>query len=179
MKNLFFAILAGLTLASCSEISTDPTPARATRTAQTVTISYAKTASTIASDTLLTGEQLNVYVLVPTANADGTLTFPPITSTTTPTFTTSNLTAAAQSFTVATGLTVAENTPSTGMRIVLRTTNRPGRRSGSQRLTASVVINGVTKATVTHQGTNFSRTATPTGGFFTTTLDTNVAAYLF
>jgi hypothetical protein len=179
MKNLFFAILAGLTLVSCSEISTDPAPTRVTRTAQTVTITYAKTASTIASDTLLTSEQLNVYVLVPTTNADGTLTYPAITSAITPTFTTSSFTTAAQSYTVATNLTVAENTPSTGMRIVLRTTNRPGRRTGSQRLTASVVINGVTKATANHQGTNFSKTASATGGFFTTTLDTNVSAYLF
>lgn len=179
MKHLFFAILAGLTLASCSEISTDPAPARVTRTAQTVTITYAKTASTIANDTLLAGEQLNVYVLVPTANADGTSTYPAITSTTAPTFTTNSFTTAAQSYTVATNLVVAENTPSTGLRIVLRTTNRPGRRTGSQRLTASVLINGVSKATVTHQGTNFTKTASATGGFFTTTLDTNVSAYLF
>ncbi|WP_046246690.1 hypothetical protein [Hymenobacter terrenus] len=179
MKHLFFAILTCLILASCSEISTDPAPARATRTAQTVTITYAKTASTIANDTLLQGEQLNVYVLTPTANADGTLSYPAITSATAPTFTTSSFTTAAQSYTVATNLTVAENTPSTGMRIVLRTTNRPGRRAGSQRLTAAVLINGESKATINHQGTNFSRTAPASGGFFTTTLDTNVSVYTF
>jgi len=181
MKQFFFAIIAGLTLASCSEISTDPAPARVTRTAQTVTINYAKTASTIASDTLLVGD-LNVYVLIPTTNADGTLAYPAITAATAPTLTVpvvAGTAAVAQTLTVATNLTVAENTPNTGMRIVLRTTNRPGRRTGSQRLTAALAINGVTKATVTHQGTNFARTALPTGGFYTTSLDTNVAAYTF
>ena len=179
MKYLFFAILAGLGLASCSEISTDPAPARVTRTAQTVTINSLPTASTIANDTLLQGARLDVYTLTPTTNADGTLSFPAITSATTPAFTTTNFTVAAQTFTVATNLTVAENTPSTGIRLVLRTTNRPGRRTNSQRLTASVVVNGANKATLTHQGTNFSRTASATGGFFTTSLDTNVAAYVF
>ncbi|WP_022824015.1 hypothetical protein [Hymenobacter norwichensis] len=178
MKNLFFALLAGLVLASCSEISTDPAPVRATRTAQTVTITYAQTASTIANDTTLQNPQLNVYVLTPTTNADGTLSYPPITTATVPAFTTTNF-ASPQPFTVATNVTVSENTPSTGIRLVLRTTNRPGRRANSQRLTASVVINGASKATVTHQGTNFSRTASATGGFFTTQLDTNVAAYAF
>lgn len=178
MKNLFFAILTGLALASCSEISTDPAPTRATRTAQTVTITYAQTASTIVSDTTLQNPRLDVYVLTPTANADGTFSYPAITSTTTPAFTTTNF-SAPQPFTVATNLTVAENTPSTGIRLVLRTSNRPGRRANSQRLTATVSVNGVSKATVTHQGTNFSRTASAVSGFFTTTLDTNVAAYLF
>jgi hypothetical protein len=177
MKNILLA-LVGLALASCSEISTDPAPARVTRTAQTVTITFAKTASTIVNDTLLQGEQLNVYVLTPTANADGTLTYPAITAAT-PTFTTKTFTTAPQSYSVATNLVVSENTPSTGMRIVLRTTNRPGRRTNSQRLTASVVINGTTKATVLHQGSNFTRTAAAIGGFYTTTLDTNVSAYTF
>ena len=178
MKNLFFAILAGVVLASCSEISTDPAPVRATRTAQTVTVSYAQTASTIANDTTLQNPRLDVYVLTPTVNADGTLSYPAITAATTPAFTTTNF-SAPQPFSVATNVTVTENTPSTGIRLVLRTTNRPGRRSNSQRLTASIVINGASKATVTHQGTNFSRTASATGGFFTTTLDSNVAAYTF
>jgi hypothetical protein len=178
MKHLFFALLAGVTLASCSEISTDPAPVRATRTAQTVTITYAQTASTIANDTTLQNPRLDVYVLTPTVNTDGTLSYPAITPTTTPAFTTTNF-SAPQPFSVATNLTVAENTPSTGIRLVLRTTNRPGRRTNAQRLTASIVVNGSSKATTTHQGTNFSRTASATGGFFTTTLDSNVAAYTF
>ena len=179
MKNIFL-LCAGVVLASCSEISTDPAPVRATRTAQTVTISYAQTASTIASDTLLQSARLDVYVLTPTANADGTLSYPAITSITVPTFTTTNFTSIAQSFAVASDVTVAENTPSTGIRLVFRTANRPGRRANSQRLTASVVINGLTKTPAfNHQGTNFSRTAAPVNGSYTTTADTNVAAYLF
>lgn len=181
MKQFFFAMLAGLTLASCSEISTDPAPARTTRTAQTVTINFAKTASTLASDTLLVGE-MNAYVVVPITNADGTLTYPAITATTTPTFTTpvtAGTAATAQTYTVATNLVISENTPSNSVRIVLRTTNRPGRRTGSQRLTASLFINGVSRATATHQGLSFSRTATATGGFFTTSLDANLAGYAF
>lgn len=179
MKNILLMLFAGLTLASCAEISTDPAPDRATRTAQTVTINYTQTASTIISDTLLQGARLDVYVLTPTTNTDGTLSYPAITSTTVPSFTTTTFTTTAQSFTVATNQTVAENTPSTGIRLVLRTTNRPGRRTGSQRLTAAVVVNGASKATLTHQGLNFTRTASASGGFFTTTLDTNVSAYVF
>ncbi|MFD2718402.1 hypothetical protein ACFST9_06730 [Hymenobacter monticola] len=181
MKQLFFAMLAGLTLASCSEISTDPAPTRLTRTAQTVTINFAKTASTLANDTLLVGE-MNAYVLVPTVNADGTLTYPAITAATTPTFTTpvtAGTAATAQTYTVATNLVITENTPSNSVRVVLRTTNRPGRRTGSQRLTAALLINGTSRATATHQGTNFSRTAVPTGGFYTTSLDANLAGYAF
>ncbi|UOQ67197.1 hypothetical protein [Hymenobacter volaticus] len=178
MKNIFFAVLAGISLASCSEISTDPAPTRATRTAQTVTVTYARTASTIAGDTTLQNPRLDVYVLTPTVNTDGTLSYPPITATSTPAFTTTDF-SNPQPFSVATNLTVTENTPSTGIRLVLRTSNRPGRRNNSQRLTASIVINGASKATATHQGSNFSRTATATGGFFTTTLESNVAAYTF
>ncbi|GAB3869852.1 hypothetical protein GCM10028824_17580 [Hymenobacter segetis] len=189
MKQLIFALLAGLTLASCSEISTDPAPARVTRTAQSVAISYALTAPTaLVGDTLLQGARVDVYTLAPTVNADGTITYPAITSASVPVFTTTNVTTTAQTFTIplASSLTVAENTPNLGIRVVLRTTNRPGRRTtatgnpfNSQRLTASVIINGASKATFIHQGTNFSKTATASGGFFTTTTDTNVAAYVF
>ncbi|MDO7846717.1 hypothetical protein Q5H92_10145 [Hymenobacter sp. M29] len=180
MKQLFFAILAGLTLASCSEISTDPAPARVTRTAQTVTVTYNLTSSTIASDTLLQGAQIDVYTLKPTTNADGTLTYPAITASTAPVFTTTAITTTAQTFTVATGLTVAENTPNLGIRVVLRSSNRPGRRTNSQRLTAAVVINGTSRATFNHQGTNFSRTAAvPSVGYFSTTGDANVAGYVY
>lgn len=189
MKNIFFAVLAGIGLASCSEISTDPAPARATRTAQTVAISYALTPSSLPNDTLLRGARIDVYTVAPTTNADGTLSYPPITSTSTPDFTTTNVTTTTQSFVLpVSNLTVTENTPSLGIRIVLRTTNRPGRRTtantantaNAQRLTASVVVNGVAKTpAIIHQGTNFTRTATASGGFFTTTVDSNVAAYTF
>ena len=190
MKQLFFALLAGLALTSCSEISTDPAPARTTRTVQTVAVSYALTSSSsaLANDTTLQGAQVLVYTVEPTANADGTFSYPGITSASVPVFTSTTVTTATQTFTIplASSLTVAENTPSLGIRIVLRTTNRPGRRTtatgnpaNSQRLTASVIINGASKATFTHQGTGFSKTAAPTGGFYTTTSDTNVAAYVF
>ena len=175
-----------MALASCSEISTDPAPVRVTRTAQTVAISYALTNSSLPADTVLQGARVDVYTVTPTNNADGTLSYPPITSASTPVFTTTNVTTSSQTFTLpVSNLTVQDNTPNLGIRVVLRTTNRPGRRvtpanpANAQRLTASVIINGVSKATVIHQGTNFSRTATPSGGFFTTTLDTNVAAYTF
>jgi hypothetical protein len=187
MKTLFFAILTGLTLASCSEISTDPAPTRATRTAQTVAISYALTASSLPNDTLLQGARIDVYTVTPTTNADGTISYPSITSASTPVFTSTTVTTTPQSFTLpVSNLVVTENTPSLGIRIVLRTTNRPGRRTtpnnpgNAQRLTASVVVNGVAKTpAIVHQGTNFSRTASASGGFFTTTTDTNVAAYTF
>lgn len=177
MKQLFFALLAGLVFSSCSEISTDPAPVRATRTAQTVTVTYAQTASTIANDTTLQNPRLDVYVLAPTVNADGTISYPTLTGAT-PAFTVTNF-SNPQPYTVATNVTVTENTPSTGIRLVLTTTNRPGRRTNSQSLTASVVINGTSKQTITHRGLGFSRTAAPTGGVFTTALDTNIAAYLF
>ena len=186
MKRLFFALIAGLSLASCSEISTDPAPARNTRTAQTVTVTYALTASTLANDTLLQGARIDVYTLTPTVNTDGTLSYPAITSTTTPDFTSTNVTTTPQSFAISTtNISVADNTPNLGIRIVLRTTNRPGRRTtpaspaNAQRLTASLLINGASKATFIHQGLNFSRTATASGGYFTTTSDTNIAAYTF
>lgn len=177
MKHVFFAILASLALASCSEISTDPAPARTTRTAQTVTVTYAQTASTIASDTTLQNPRLDIYVVKPTVNDDGTINYPTLTGLT-PSFTVTNF-ANPQPISIATNLTVAENTPSTGLRFVFSTTNRPGRRANSQRLTASVVVNGTSKATFNHQGTNFSRTAAATGGMYTSTFDTNIAAYAF
>lgn len=177
MKQLFFAMLTGLALTSCSEISTDPAPARTTRTAQTVTVTYAQTASTIANDTTLQNPRLDVYVLVPTVNADGTISYATLTGAM-PAFTVTNF-SNPQPFTVATNVTVSENTPSTGIRLVLTTTNRPGRRANSQNLTASVVINGTSKQTITHRGLGFSRTAIPAAGVFTTALDTNIAAYLF
>ena len=177
MKNLLFLLGAALGLASCSDISTDPAPARATRTAQTVTVTYAQTASTIANDTTLLNPRLEVYVVTPTRNDDGTFSYPNVTGAA-PTFTVTNF-ANPQPLSIATNLTVTENTPSTGIRLVLSTTNRPGRRTNSQRLTAAVLVNGVSKATLTHTGTNFSRTATPTAGLFTTAVETNVSAFVF
>ena len=177
MKHIYLSLLAGLALASCSEISTEPAPARVTRTAQTVTVTYARTASTIVNDTVLVNPRLDVYVLTPTVNSDGTLTYPTLTGTT-PVRTITDF-SNPQPISIATNLTVAENTPNTGIRFVFSTTNRPGRRSNSQRLTASVVINGASKATFNHQGTNFSRNASATGGRYTSSSDTNVAAYTF
>ncbi|HEX8429520.1 hypothetical protein [Hymenobacter sp.] len=182
MKHVFFTLLSGLALVSCSEISTDPAPVRVTRTAQTVTINYARTASTIASDTLLVDPRLDIYVLTPTVNTDGTLSYPTLTGATpVKTIRGTEFTSAAQSYTVATNLTVSENTPSTGIRLVLSSTNRPGRRANSQRLTANLLVNGVSKTPtpLTLQGSSFTRTAAPVAGRYSVTLDTNVAAYTF
>ena len=181
MKNALLLLLTGLALvsASCSEISTDPAPARATRVAQTVTVTYARTASTIANDTTLQNPRLEVYLLKPVANSDGTFSYPTLTGATPDFVATATDFANPQPITIATNLTVTDNTPSLGVRLVLTTTNRPGRRANSQRLNAAILVNGVSKFTMVHQGLSFSRTAAPTAGVYTTALDTNVASFVF
>ena len=181
MKYAFLALFAGLALSSCSEISTDPAPQRATRTAKTVSVTYARTASTIADDTVLINPRLDVYVLPATVNANGTLSYGSlIGATPTVTITEADF-ADPKPISIATDVVVTENTPSTGIRLVLSSSNLPGRRANSQSLTASVVINGVTKTpSLVHRGLGFSKTAKAgANGRFNSTLDTNIANYLF
>lgn len=180
MKNLALTLLTFLVLGGCTRDDDTPTPARVARTAQIFTITYARTASTIASDTVLLNPQLQVFVLPAQANADGTFTYAATTgmAAVAPTLTITNFTTTAQTITLPTPpQTVADGTPNVGIRLVLTTTNRPGRRASSQRLTAAVLGNGVSRASITHTGTNFSKTATSTAGVFTTAVETNVAAY--
>jgi hypothetical protein len=176
MKYLALICLAALGLASCSEDESTPTPERITRTAQTVTLTYARTASSIVGDTLLQNPRLDVYLLRPTMNENGTMTYPTTTGAT-PNFSITDF-SNPQPLTLATNLSVGSQ-PDLGVRVVMTTSNRPGRRANSQRLTASLLINGTSRVSFTHTGLNFSRTATPINGVFTTTGDANVAAYLF
>jgi len=74
MKQYFLASLAALALfSSCSEISTLPAPVRATRTANTVTVTYLRTASLQPGiDTVLANPRLDIFVLSSSPNPDGT-----------------------------------------------------------------------------------------------------------
>lgn len=180
MKHLALTLLTALALGACTRADDTPAPARVARTAQTFTITYARTASTIAGDTVLLNPQLQVFVLPAQANADGTFTYPATTgmAAVAPTLTITNFTTAAQTITLPTPpQTVTDGTPNLGIRLVLTTTNRPGRRASSQRLTAAVLGNGVSRAAITHTGTNFSRTAAAINGVFTTATETNVAGF--
>lgn len=179
MKHLFLSFLTASTLlVSCSTVSTDPAPTRATRTATTVTVTYARTASTIASDTTLVGPQLDVYLLPATTNADGTLSYP-TTSGLKPFATITDFANPHPLSLTSVPITVQDGVPSLGVRLMLSTVNRPGRRTNAQRLTASLLINGTSRATLTESGTSFSRTAMATNGRFSTVLDTNVAGYVY
>lgn len=178
MKHLALTLLAALAVASsCTRDDDTPAPARQTRTFQTVTVTAALSPSTIPNDTTLQNPQVQVFVLTPTVGANGALTYPATSGSAAvapvATFTSFG---SAQTFTLP-AQTIADG-PNTGLRLVLTSANRPGRRANSQRLTASVVVGGGTpRLTVTHTGTNFSRTAQPTGGLFTTASETSVASY--
>lgn len=180
MKHIFLATLAGLSLASCAEINTDPAPVRATRTVQTATLTYSLTTPGAASDTTLQNPKLEVYTYPVTVGADGLTTTTPTVAGTLLTTVTSF--SPAQPI-VLTGVpvTVTDGVAApVGVRVVLTSTNRPGRRSAAQRLTTSIVVNGVTRGTVaTLQGTAFSRTAPPVNGLYTVTGSTNIGGYTF
>jgi len=190
MKQYFLASLAALALfSSCSEISTLPAPVRATRTANTVTVTYLRTASLQPGiDTVLANPRLDIFVLSSSPNPDGTQTYGSAGNT--------RLVASITDFTTPAPVTltnvpivVQDGVPSLGIRLVFSTDNYPGRRGAitgpprvdfSQRLQAFLNINGVTRlATFNHTGTNFSRTARPVGGRYTTTSETNISGYVF
>lgn len=176
MKHILLTLLAGFVFASCAEINTDPAPARLIRTVQSATITYSLTTVGSPTDTTLQNPKLEVYTYPVTVNADG--------STTTPN-TTGTLLTTVTSFSPAQPI-VLTNVPVTvtdgvagslGVRLVLTSTNRPGRRSAAQRLSATVNVNGVSRLTTTLQGTAFARNAGPTNGVFTVTSSTNIGGY--
>jgi len=189
MKQYFLASLAALALfSSCSEISTLPAPVRATRTANTVTVTYVRTAAALAADTVLANPRLDIFVLSSSLNPDGTQTYGGAGNT--------RLVASITDFTTPMPVTltnvpivVQDGVPSLGVRLVFSTDNYPGRRgaitgstpvAASQRLTASLVINGrAVTPSFNHTGTNFARNARAVGGRFTTTSETNISGYVF
>ncbi len=175
MKRVLFALFIGCTSAACSEISTDPAPARQTRTAERVEVRYNLTTGV---DTLLANPKLEVYTYPVTTNSDGSTSTPNSTGNLVATIT--NFTSPQPIVLSSTPIVVTENAPGPlGIRLVLSSTNRPGRRSVTQRLNASIVVNGVSRSTTTLQGTNFTRTARPTNGFFTASTQTNISGLIF
>lgn len=178
MKHMFLTLLAGLGLASCAEINSDPAPARFTRTVQTASVTYNLTSPGSAADTVLQNPKLEVFTYPVTNNADGSTT----TSNTTGTLlaTVTSFTPAQPIVLTSVPITVTDGVASPlGVRLVLTSTNRPGRRTSAQRLSASVVVNGVSRVTSTLQGTSFARNVNPPNGLFTATVSTNVGGYTF
>lgn len=155
MKNIFLLLVAGLAFASCSEISTDPAPARTTKT-QTVSVNYSLTStSPLSTDTVLVNPKLEVYVVTPTRLSDGSVNYPrtataPV-ATVTPTTTTQTVTVPS--------IEVADGQPAPVVRLVFTSDNRPGRRTGAQRITTALFVNGTSRAPATYGGLDFSRTA--------------------
>ncbi len=189
MKQYFLASLAALALfSSCSEISTLPAPARTKRTASTVTVTYLRTAAQQPGiDTVLVNPRLEIFTLSPTTNPDGTQTYGNAGSLQPVAIITDFTTPAPVTLTNV-PIVVQDGVPSLGIRLVFSTDNYPSRRGAitgppvvvtSQRLTANLLINGTRAVTFNHTGTNFSKTARPVGGRYTTTSETNISGYVF
>lgn len=187
MKKIFLALLAGVTLASCSEISTDPAPARATRS-QTVSLTYSLSTPATASDTVLVNPKIEVYLIQPQIQSDGS-SFYPLTSgtplaTLTPTTT-------SQTFAFPNNpIVVSDSQPNPIVRLVFSSDNLPGRKgtlasSGVATTTGQRIITGLlvnttaTRVTTTYSGFDFARrTATPPPAApFRKTTDLSIAAY--
>ncbi|MBO2009547.1 hypothetical protein [Hymenobacter negativus] len=177
MKNFLLMLFAGLTLASCSEISTDPAPARLTRT-NTSSLTYSLAGSALATDTLLVNPRIAVYLLAPEVQSDGS-TFYPLTTaatplaTVTPTRTTQTLTIPA--------VTLQDGQPAPIVRLVFSSDNRPGlKKSGTatvgERITTSLYVNNTTtvRATTTYSGLDFNRASVAP---FRKQTDLSIAAY--
>lgn len=162
MKKIFLMLLTGMALASCSEISTDPAPARTTKT-QTVSLNYVLSAapSGTSTDTALVNPRVTVYVVSPVALGDGSVSYPVTTTSTavqtlTPTTTVQTATLPA--------VVVADGQPAPVVRLVFSSDNLPGRRSAAQRITTTLFVNNTStvRATTTYTGLDFPRrTATP------------------
>jgi len=177
MKNILLVLLAGLTLASCAEISTDPAPTRLTRT-NTASLTYSLTGSVLAADTLLANPSIAVYLLAPEVQSDGS-TFYPLTTTTTP-LATIIPTRTAQTLTIP-AVTLTDGQPAPIVRLVFTSDNRPGlKKSGattvSERITASLFVNNTTtaRATATYSGLDFTRRSIAP---FRKQTDLSIAAY--
>lgn len=180
MKNILL-LCTGLALASCSEISTDPAPARPTRT-QTVSLTYSLSAPGLATDTVLVNPKLTVYVIAPTPQSDGSVNYSSTVTTATPVAT---LTPTLTSQTAVVGsIVVADGQPAPIVRLVFSSDNLPGRRlaasatPGAQRINAALLVNTTTpRTTVTYSGLDFARrTAAPAAPFRKQT-DLGVAIY--
>lgn len=177
MKNLLLMLFAGLTLASCSEISTDPAPARATRV-QNASVTYSLAGSTLAADTLLVNPRIAIYLLAPDVLADGSTFYPLVTSSTpvatvTPTRTAQTLTLPPT--------TLSDGQPAPVVRLVFTSDNLPGlKKSGTatvgERITTSLYVNNLTtvRATTTYSGLDFNRRSVAP---FRKQTDLTIAAY--
>ncbi len=144
-----------MALASCSEINTDPAPARPTKS-QTVTVNYSLAAtSPLSTDTVLVNPKLEVYVVTPATQSDGSVLYPYVATgavaTVTPTTTTQTVTVPA--------IVVADGQPAPVVRLVFSSDNLPGRRAGAQRITTALYVNSTTtvRATTTYSGLDFAR----------------------
>ena len=177
MKNILLMLFAGLTLASCAEISTDPAPTRLTRT-QTASVTYSLAGSALAADTLLQNPKIAIYLLSPEVQSDGSTFYPLVTSTTpvatvTPTRTAQTLAIPA--------VTLVDGQPSPIVRLVFTSDNLPGlKKSGSatigERITSSLFVNNTTtvRATANYSGLDFKRASTVP---FRKQTDLSIAAY--
>ena len=168
-------------MASCSEISTDPAPARPTRK-QAITLTYSMNTPALATDTLLEAPKLEVYLVAPTTQSDGSLSYPVTVSN--PVATITNFTAAPQTVTVG-SVDVTDGQPAPFVRLVFTSTNRPGRRAaaaatpGTQRITTALLVNGTSRVTTNYSGLDFSKTAklVPPATAFRKQTDLSVAIY--
>ncbi|MBH8557616.1 hypothetical protein [Hymenobacter negativus] len=177
MKNILLMLFAGLTLASCSEISTDPAPTRLTRT-NTASLTYSLAGSALATDTLLVNPKIAVYLLSPDVQSDGS-TFYPLTTTATP-LATVTPTRTSQTLTIP-PVTLTDGQPAPIVRLVFTSDNLPGlKKSGSttvgERITTALYVNNTTtvRATTTYSGLDFTKKSVAP---FRKQTDLSIAAY--
>ncbi len=160
MKNILLMLFAVLTLASCSEISTDPAPARLTRT-NNASLTYSLAGSASATDTLLTNPRIAVYLLSPEVQSDGS-TFYPLTTSATP-LATVVPTRTAQTLTIP-AVVLTDGQPAPIVRLVFTSDNLPGlKKLGNatvgERITTALYVNNTTtvRATTNYSGLDFNR----------------------
>ena len=178
MKNILLMLFAGLTLASCSEISTDPAPTRLTRT-NTSSLTYSLAGSALATDTLLVNPKITVYLLNPDVQSDGS-TFYPLTTTATPVATVTP-TRTTQTLALP-SVTLTDGQPAPIVRLVFTSDNRPGLKKASstatvgERITTALYVNNTTtvRATTTYSGLDFNRSSVAP---FRKQTDLSIAAY--
>lgn len=169
MKNILLALLAGLTLASCSEISTDPAPARFSRT-QAVSLTYSLNAAATPTDTLLVNPKIEVYLIQPQLQSDGS-SFYPLTSGTP--LTTLVPTTTTQTFSFPDPIKVSDTQPNPIVRLIFSSDNLPGRKgsvdrfgvattTGQRIITGLLVNTTAVRTTTTYSGFDFARRTAPT-----------------
>lgn len=187
MKKVLLALLAGITLASCSEISTDPAPVRATRS-QTVSLTYSLSTPATASDTVLINPKVEVYLIQPQTQSDGSAFYPLTSGTALATLTP---TTTAQTFVLPNNpIVVGDSQPNPIVRLVFSSDNLPGRKgtlastgvatTTGQRIITGLLVNTATvRTTTTYSGFDFARrTATPPPAApFRKVTDLSIAAF--